>query len=40
MRSVMMAREDPVLFAHHEGSNGIFGGVIIRRNVAVFHISD
>ncbi len=40
MCSVGMAREEPVFPADHEGSNGIFGGVIIRRDMAVFHIPD
>lgn len=40
MRSVGMAGEEPVLSAYHKGSNGIFRGIVVWCDMAVFHIPD
>lgn len=39
MRSVGMAREEPVFPPDHEGSNGIFGSVVVGCDMTVFHRS-
>ena len=36
----MTGREQPVLAANHEWTNGIFGGIVVNGIMAVIHITD